>query len=93
MLFPDSNRDAEVYLLATDKGEQNNALHHDNQMMAAASKKFLRRVQDALTSWDEGCQTLIKKFDLAPGIRNLNALSPEVKAELSELGYGEGLDE
>jgi arylsulfatase A-like enzyme len=83
MLFPNSNRRPEAYLLETDPGE------HKNRVGTSTSQAFLKQVIETLETWRKLCADTRAEYGLAPAIRNIRQLSPERLAELQALGYVE----
>ncbi len=81
MLFPDSERAAEFYDLATHPGEVKDLANEEQ------GKKFVAAVLGRMEIWVKYCQEWRTTYQLQPGNREQDRLSPEELADMEALGY------
>jgi arylsulfatase A-like enzyme len=81
MLFPETERLAEVYSLELDPGE--------SQDLAAKTegKAFLSQIMPRFEAWATESIIWMKRFNLKPGVRDIGRLSAAERAEMIALGY------
>ena len=81
MLFPDGDRQAEVYDFEQDPLETNDIATE------AEGVALLKDIEAQLFGWMERCLQWRKDFQLQPGNREQDRLSPDALAEMEALGY------
>lgn len=83
MLFPESERPAEVYRWRDDPLEQDD--------LAAREAAWLEAIRPPVADWKQSADAWQAQQGLQPGVRGLDRLSPAEQAQLQALGYGDGI--